>query len=300
MRNVSYIDLETYKFYITESGNAEVLYESTDIDFLYTSQYIIVIRENTGPSNSTFTLDKLSKTTSAIEYPDKDSRAELRIYNGLAQHQLLPEFQNKIDIYLTGVNGNEKISSVAKGQFSNTIGLSFGDYSLNITPNDDEIPFTKNHFVSLDANSDKTVFLYLSEEEEEDDGDSDTEEDISLYVNSLPVENSHRISLYDHQINVINFVDDFSLLDIYFVRSNETVSDADYHLKSTRATPQTITLPNNSYDVSILVKENESELLLAFDQLSLSSDSGDLFMVIEEDEQSSSGYKIQFILQNED
>ncbi|NQY36563.1 MAG: hypothetical protein HRT37_16640 [Alteromonadaceae bacterium] len=59
-------------------------------------------------------------------------------------------------------------------------------------------------------------------------------------------------------------------------------------------------MPNNSYDVSILVKENVSELLLAFDQLSLSSDSRDLFMLIEEGEQSNSGYKVKFILQNED
>lgn len=198
------------------------------------------------------------------------------------------------------MNGNKKISSVAKGQFSNTVELSFGDYSLNITPTDNETQFAKNHFVSLAANSDKTVFLYLSEEEEEDDDNSNTEEEISLYVNTLSVKNSHRISLFDHQINVINLVDDFSILDIYFVRSSETVSSADYHLKSTRANPQIINLPNNSYDVSILVKENVSELLLAFDQLSLSSDSRDLFMLIEEGEQSNSGYKVKFILQNED
>jgi len=300
MSQSHYADLESYKFFITQAGSQEVLYQSADIDFLYTSQYIMVIRANDGPGDSPYTLDVLSKSSATVNFPDKESGAELKIYNALTTHELLPEFKDKIDIYLSGINGEEKIEAIARGEFSEVIDISYGDFAIDITPHEDEQPFAKNHFISVATNSDKSLFFYLTVEEEDDDGDDSTEEKTTVYVNNLPVNNSNRVSLYDHQINVINLVDDFSALDIYFVRSNETVETADYSLRSTRANPQIITLPNNAFDVNILVNQGESELLLAYQQLTLDADSGELFMVIEEDETLSSGYSVKFISQSND
>jgi hypothetical protein len=299
MSDSHYIDLDSYKYYLTETGSNEVIYESADIGYIYTTQYILVIRENTGPSNSSYTIDQLSKTSS-ISYPDKNARAELKLYNGLTQHELLPQFSNQIDVSLTGVNGNDSVTALARGEFSQSLDLSFGDYALDFTATGDETAFARNHFVSLASNSDKTVFVYHTEVEDPDDGDDNTIEETNLYVNTLSVDNSTRVSLYDHQINVINLVDDFDHLNIHFVRSNETVETAEYKVTSTRAAPRSVTLENNSYDVNILVDENESELLLAFDQITLDADSSDLFMVIEEDANVSSGYSVKFVKQNEE
>ncbi|MCJ8273992.1 MAG: hypothetical protein MJK04_31910 [Psychrosphaera sp.] len=259
-----------------------------------------MIRENTGASSSAFVIDMLAKTTAVVAYPDKNAGAQLKVYNGLTQHDLLPQFSARIDVSLNGLNANESITALDKGQFSEVLDISFGDYALDISAAGEATPLAENFFLSLTANDDKTLFIYQTEVEEADDGDANTTEEITLYVNTLPVNNSQRVSLYDHQINVINLVDDYTSLKIYFVRSNETVSTAPNYLSSTRANPQTITLENNSYDVSILVNENESELLLAFDQLTLDSQSGDLYMIIEEDESSNSGYTVKLLPQNDD
>lgn len=288
-----YIELDSYKFYLTAPGSTEVLFESEDIPFIYTSQYVMAIRANTGPGDSPYTLDRLTKTGTGVAYSDIDSGAELKIYNGLTQHQLLPQFSNQIDVHLEGVNGNSNVDGLSRGQFSEALSFNVGDYALDITPSDNDTAIAKNRFLSLPSNSDRTVFIYLSEAVEED-GD---EEETVLYINTLPVDNSTRVSLYDHHIKVINLVDDFENLNVYFVRSNETVDTAEYKLFSKSGIPATITLENNSYDVSVIGSENNSELLLNFDHISLDADSGDIFMIIEEDTQSESGYSVKFVAQ---
>jgi hypothetical protein len=300
MSDSQYFELQSYKFYLTQPGSCEVLYESADIDFLYTTQYVFVIRENSGASSSAFVIDMLPKTSAVVAYPDKNAGAQLQVYNGLIQHDLLPQFSAQIDVSLSGNNANESVMALDKGQFSEVLELSYGDYALDISATGEQSALAENFFLSLSANDDKTLFVYQTEVEEADDGDANTTEEVTLYVNTLGVDNSQRVSLYDHQINVINLVDDYTSLKVYFVRSNETVLTAANYLSSTRANPQSITLENNSYDVSILVNENESELLLAFDQLTLDSQSGDLYMIIEEDENSNAGYTVKLLPQNND
>ena len=294
-------ELESYVFYITESGSEEVIYQSASLDYFYTTQYVIAIRENTGPGDSPVTIDQIGRTGSAVEISDKDASAELRIYNGLEQHSSLETFENSINIEINGLNDQQQILDLAKGVMSETIELSAGDYSLDLLNSDSGETITSNHFVSLDANQDKTVFVYLSEEYEDSDNDSTTPDETKIYLNSLLVENSNRISLYDHQVNVINLVQDadeeFTSLEVYFVRTNETVSSAEYGLTSSHATPRTLVLPNNTYQVSVIAEIDQSERLLVFDSLTLDAESGDLFMLIEEDQENSEGYSIQFIPQ---
>ncbi len=91
--------------------------------------------------------------------------------------------------------------------------------------------------------------------------------------------------------------EEFTSLEVYFVRTNETVSSAEYGLTSSHATPRTLVLPNNTYQVSVIAEIDQSERLLVFDSLTLDAESGDLFMLIEEDQENSEGYSIQFIPQ---
>lgn len=298
MSDSHYFEVESYIFYITNQGSSEVIYESNIIDFFYNTQYIMAVRDNSGPSNSPVTLDKISKNSAVIEYPDKDSRAELRVYNGLTKHLLLADFENNIDVRINGLAEQASISELAKGSFSEVLDLSSGDYALDFSDSESEQYFANNYLVSLGSNQDKTVFVYLTEEREDDDNDSDTEDQISIFVNTLPVNNSQRVSLYDHQVNVINFIQDdeqrFSVLDVNFVRSNETVSSAEYDVSVSHGNPKTILLPNNTYDINIIAQVDESELLIIYEQLTLDADSGDLFMILEQDQSTSSGYSIKF------
>lgn len=281
LSDVQLWDLESYQFFITDAGSDQLLYQSEEITFSYTSHYVFVVRENIGPGGSNYVLDVLNKTGGVVSYDDKDSDAQIRFYNGLSPHELLPQFEDEITLGLAGNNDELSIDVLARGQFSEPQPIEFGDYALDIAAVGDDIPFADNYLLSMAANTDSTVFVYHREEEVEDEQTEELETE--LYVNVVAVENSQRISLYDHQIKVINLVDDFSRLSVYFVRNNETVETANYKVETSTASPRVITLPNNSYDVSVLGSENQSDLLLAFDQISLDSDSGDLFMILEED-----------------
>ena len=173
--------------------------------------------------------------------------------------------------------------------------MPFGDYSVDLTLPDSITAFTKNHLLTLPANADKTAFFYFYEQTEENE---DGSEDTTVFVNSLMVDNSNRFSYYDHSINVINLVDDFTLIDFYFVRSNETVKTAAYNLQSRFITPQNIALLNNTYTVYAIGKENNNELVLSTETLTIDETSGDLFMLLQESEDSPSGYHMTFSSQS--
>ena len=290
LSDIQYWDTESYQLFVTQPGSSEVLFQSEDIAFSYTSHYVFVVRENAGVGGSDYVLDVLNKAGGVVSYDDKDSTAQVRFYNGLTVHDLLPDFSDEISLDLVGNNDDLMVDTLAKGEFSFPQEIAFGDYALDITAIGYDAPFADNYLLSMSPNVDTTVFVYHREVEVENEQTDELETE--LFVNVVPVENSQRISLYDHQIKVINLVDDFSRLSVYFVRSNETVDTANYTVDTSSASPRTITLPNNTYDVSVLGSENQSDLLLTFDQISLDADSGDLFLIIEEDGQA--GYKMSW------
>jgi hypothetical protein len=68
------INQDDYIFYITTAGSDNVLFRSSSIAFAYSSQNIMVVKENTGAGTSPYMLDKMSDST-VIEYVDADSEA---------------------------------------------------------------------------------------------------------------------------------------------------------------------------------------------------------------------------------
>lgn len=295
---------ETYKFYITMPGESDILYESEDIPFLYTTQYIMIVRENTGPSNSAFSIDKITKTSQVVEYPDKESSAELQFYNGIAAHEQLPTYAGAIDLDIMDVAGNQEfIGNVAQSSFTDLITGDRGDLIFDIYPAGGAEPIDENQFLSMQANDDKTVFLYTTVQEEVDvydeNNNGDYEELIEeVYIDKLTINNSTSISIYDHSVNIINLVDDYSILGVAFKKDNETVAEASYFVNSQRATPQTVTLPNNTYQVQILYTESTSTKTLASKEIILTEDSTDMFLIIEGEEDNDEDYTITFIEQN--
>lgn len=288
-------EIENYVFYFTLANADDVLFESQSIPFHYTSQYVFVIRENDNSSANNFTLDKLGSSSGVTSYTDETADATIRVYNGLKNHNLFSEYYDSFDFHLNEIESEAFIQGLAYGQFSDSFTLPFGDYSVDLTLPDSITAFTKNHLLTLPANADKTAFFYFYEQTEENE---DGSEDTTVFVNSLMVDNSNRFSYYDHSINVINLVDDFTLIDFYFVRSNETVETAAYNLQSRFITPQNIALLNNTYTVYAIGKENNNELVLSTETLTIDETSGDLFMLLQESEDSPSGYHMTFSSQS--
>lgn len=174
-----------------------------------------------------------------------------------------------------------------------------------MTSQDDQ-PLLSNHLISLNENSNKTVFFYAEEEYVDSDGDGNIDEngdgiideiDINLY--SLVVNNSLSTSIYEHEIEIVNLVqsDEFDQVQVYFVRNDETIDTALYHRTINYKETSEIHLQNNSYQVFVIAKENGSRIILNSFELLLDEQSSEQFLVLEVSETSATGYKASLIEQ---
>lgn len=293
----NYFDLDSYKIYLTQSGSSEILLETNEFNFSANINYILSVVNNSGPGEQPYTIDILSTGNRVTNYSDINSGAELRVFNGIREHELLASYNGSVNVEILSTTFNDTINNINRGTSSDTAALEANDYSINISDSLSEASIAENYFISLDHNDDLTVFLYLNEVTEEIENEPDV---TKVYLNTLPLQNSNRVSLYDHQINIINLIQDdrFDEIDIYFVRSNETVSTADFSATTRLAQSRIITLPNNTYDINLISMVDDSELLLHFQSITLTEDDGDYFLVLEVDELSPTGFTATFIPQN--
>ncbi len=301
-------DQDEYIFYITKSGTQEVLFTSDDIDYAYPAQYVMIVRENTGSGTSPYAMDRMSNS-SITEYLDTDSEAQFRAYNAIREHELIPNYTGTLDIYINGVDDEAEISALEIGSFSETKIQNKGDYSLDLLIPGSTERLLSNHLLSLAENTNKTVFFYLNEEDVDLDGDGNVDEnndgivdEIEITIKSLVVANSTRESIYDHQITMIDLVDseDFNFVKFYFVRSDETIETALYNRSAVYTQPESIYLQNNTYQVFAIAEVDSSEVILSSFQLTLDEDSDELFLIVEADDDSPTGYRIEMIKQTED
>ncbi|WP_077288250.1 DUF4397 domain-containing protein [Cognaticolwellia aestuarii] len=299
---------DEYIFYVTKSGTEEVLFTSSDIDYAYPAQYVMIVRENSGSGNSPYALDRVSNS-SITEYLDTDSEARFRAYNAITEHDLIPNYTGTFDVYINGVDDEAEIKALERGDFSETKIQNKGDYSLDLLiPNTTE-SLLSNHLLGLAENTNKTIFFYLNEEDVDLDGDGNVDEDndgivdeIEVKIRSLVVNNSTRESIYDHQITMINLVDsdDFSLVNFYFVRSDETIETALYNRSAAYTQPESVYLQNNTYQVFAVAKVDSSDVILSSFELVLNEESEELFLIVEADINEPTGYRTEILKQTDD
>jgi hypothetical protein len=300
------IEQDDLIFYITLADSDEVLFESQDISFSYAAEYIMVVRENTGSGTSPFILDILS-TSSSTEYSDTNSEAEYRVYNGIVENILLPDYLGVFDFYIDGIDATAEVSSLAFGEFSESIVSTSGDFSMSLVAPVADTTIIKNHLLSLTENTDTTVFFYLLEEAVDEDGDNDVDEngdgivdEYEISINSLVVNNSQSNSIYSHQVKVVNLIDedeisdDFSNIKVYFVLSDETIATAGQSVGAVFATPASVQLLNNTYEVYVIGQLESSDVILSSTELVLGESSQDQFLILQKDDSSATGYKMVF------
>ncbi|TPH15594.1 hypothetical protein [Litorilituus lipolyticus] len=292
-----------YIFYITESGSNEVLFETNSISFAYSSQYIMVVRENKGAGSSPYILDKVSNST-VTEYTDADAEASFKTYNAVAPHEQLDNYQGDMSLFINGVDNSPEIAFLPYGEMSNDLIVASGDYSLDLSSVATSTPLLSNHLLSLTENSNKTVFFYAEEEYVDSDGDGNVDEngdgiidEIEVNLFSLVVDNSLNETIYDHEIESVNLVqsDEFDQVTVYFVRSNETIDTALYYRTIHYKKTSPITLLNNTYQVFVIGEENDSRIILNTFELTLNEESREQFLIIENSTESTTGYKSTLI-----
>lgn len=300
------LDQDEYTIYLTETGETTVLFTSEELSYSSATQYLLSIRNNQGAGDSPFVLDWMANSSLVYQYNDKDAQSQFRVYNGIETNEQLPDYEANIDVSLSGLTETFDLANLAYGDMSPTFTAPNGDYSVDIVSTEHQTQLQTNHLLTLPENIKRTLFLYLEEVAVDDDNDGNVDEDgdgivdeTEVHIRSLQVTNSLRDSIYDHQITAVNLIDnaDFTSITLYYVRSDEVIETAEYSQYTTFGNERSLTLLNNTYTVYAVAREGSSEVILATDTLTLDEESGELMVVLDENEAVASGYSMTFMQQ---
>lgn len=296
---------DQYKLYITAAGSDDVLFISEEINYIYSGQYLLAMRANQGVGGSEFVVDNISNA-SITQFDAEGSSASVRIYNGLDSNELLPEYSAVIDANITSATSQIVIDDLPYASFSESFSLDHGDYRFNIANDDNGASLLSNRLISLPQNTNKTVFLYWTDEAVDDDNDGIVDEDsdgvvdeIRPVISSLVVDNSDLTGLYAKRVTLLNLVntDLFTGVSFYFVKSDEIIDTAEIQRTIGLGATSNVTLRNNSYQVFAIANIDNNEIIL--DELSLTVDetTSDLFLILEHQTQSSEGFALRAVAQ---
>lgn len=291
-----------YIFYATLAGQTELVYQSREVTFSYTTEYILAVRDNIGVGSSPLVLDLLS-SASTTNLPDDDSEARVRFFNGMQANDLLPDYSGNIDIYTSAASTEPEIISLAANQFSASLEMDNGDFSVRIQDSTSSEKLFANQLLSLPENTSKTIFYYIQEQAVDDDGDGNVDENddgiVDAYkpiLRTLESTNTEGSSIFEHQIKVINLVDsqEFTRISVYFVKSDEIISTADAAPSVVFGNQQTLFLRNNTYQVFAVAEIDGTEIILTQDDLILDEDSHPQFLILTEDSQVENEVSLQW------
>lgn len=303
------LDQDQYIFYITLPGSDEVIYTSVDQSYSIVSQYIIVLRENTGVGSSEFTIDSIA-TNGVTELQDVDSEAEFSFYNAVTFSDYLPDYLGQIDIDVKDGDDLEvEIDRLSNGEFSVSTITANGDYSFDVYNSENSDLYISDALLSLEENADNTIFLYSRKDAVDEDEDGDIDEnsdgivdDYEIVVKSLAVTKSSSASIYSHGVRVVNLADseDFSRVTFYFVLNDEIISSAENLLSVLQESSGSLTLLNNTYDIYAVATIDGTDSILDSMELTLDEDSEEQYLIFEADDTAFSGYKMVLVNQRDD
>ncbi|GAB3026439.1 DUF4397 domain-containing protein [Bowmanella dokdonensis] len=266
-------NVDDYVVYLTEPGKTEILYESGTMAFNFETEYVMVIRSSAGASQNNLIVDLIINSTSVPSYKDIRAGAQYRFYNSL---------EAGIDLTAT-LKGNdvEQSIDVAARQLSDFSTVKYGDYQISASSEDAQWAFS-NRLLTLNQGESKTVVLYKNAQDQ---------------LSSLAFEDSDLPQVYDHEVNVANLVKDYSNIDIYFVRQDETVETAEYKLLNLEfAESDDISLPSDYYEIIALYDDNSGNQTLLYRTQALAIEDEVSYVVsVEPDSSSASGYRVALL-----
>lgn len=261
-------ELGKFNVYLTQAGGNTPLFVAKGVNFAYTSNYVLIIRDKFGPLAGQLSVDVVLNSSTVTAYDHTDASAQFRVYNSLSQD---------INVALD----NQSVASVTSGQLSGYLPLVKGDYSLSARDSNGAL-LLNSALLSVAAGDSKAVLLYANEQQQ---------------VEALSVTELDKPQVQAHDVVVANLVADFTQLQFYFVRENETIANARYNVKNLAfKKQQTLNLPKDYYAIALVqVAENGSTTLLdKTDSMQLTP--GEHYMVLaEQDDTAPSGYKLKLV-----
>jgi hypothetical protein len=267
--------LGNYIVYLTLPGQIEPVFQSAPIAFSFSTEYAVFVRSTAGAHSGNLALDVVANSSSVTTYPDINESAQYRVYNSL------PSGTSSLHVTLDGSAGNSNELDVQAKTLSSYTDMSFGSYRLSAQMLGDENLSINNHFVTLNQGASKAIVLY----QKADNSLS------SIFFNESTLPQS-----YQYQIDIVNLVADFASLELYFMRADETLDTAKYHISALNfAKSKSITLPDDRYEILALVTSNDNQLLIDRSEQVEFEQGKNHIITIEKDLTSPTGYKIRVL-----
>ena len=257
-----------YNLYLTRAGEMTPIFTAENVNFAYENTYVMVVRDKHGPLAAQLSVDVVLNSSAVSAYSNKDAAAQFRVYNSLTERVHLA-----VD--------NQLMGTINAGEMSSYIETAKGDYSLSVRNGGGNL-LLNSALLSVESGDSKQVLLYNTADE---------------VTEALAVTEQESPQLKANDVMVANLATDFDALSIYFVRQNETISNAKYTVKNLAfKRQQSINLPQDYYAIALVhVAENGSTTLLdKTDNLRL--ESGRYYSLFaEKDTAAPSGYKLKLV-----
>ncbi|GAB2922889.1 DUF4397 domain-containing protein [Rheinheimera gaetbuli] len=258
-------DIGQYRFFLTAAGSQTPLFTTEAVNFAYRNSYVVIVRDKFGPIANQMSLDIILNSSTVAAYNDVDAAAQFRVYNSLSTSVALT-----LD--------NTSAGNVTAGQLTAYKANAKGDFSLTVHDDDNNL-LLNSALLSLAAGESKSVLLYGNEQ--------GVTEALAVTEKDSPQQKSH-------DLIVANLVPDFARLQFYFVKQNETIANARFHVKNLDfKKQQSLTLPQDYYAIALVhVAENGSTTLLDKTDLLQLTPGKHYMLLAEQDDTAPSGYKL--------
>ncbi|MFT5704190.1 MAG: hypothetical protein ACI8SK_000132 [Shewanella sp.] len=260
-----------YVIYLTEAGGNEPVFTTPEVNLNAKTVYKLLIRPAFGPSTKGVKLDVVGHGSTVSSLADKNEKVQWRVYNGFEENdKVLAQFKGKS----TETHEQE----VAKWGLSRFILTNFGDYDVSVSDVATGDVLLNNLLVTYNQSDSKTILLYP---------------DSSDKLKATVVGHNLTPRSYQYQLQLLNLASDTKGLEVYFVRSNETVETAKYKISQWNFTKNLkIRLPKDSYTVTVVKKGDNDTLNLLHRQALTLKDNLDYTLVLTPDESETWGYRL--------
>ena len=236
-----------YTIYLTEPGSNDVIFESQTVNFAYSTEYLLTLRDVSGAIQNGLVVDTILNSSTVTALTDVEADSQYRIYNST-------EIDTDLNVTFGGNTDEEEVSfTLAAGEISDFSAIRYGDYRVTVSdPSNSSAPLS-NKLITLNQGESKAVLIY----------NVDNKLGAATFLESgLP-------QAYDKTVNFINLVSDFDDVDFYLVRNDETIDTAEYDLQNLEFSESASrVLPSDYYEV-IAVYEDDNDEQTLLDRTSL-------------------------------
>jgi hypothetical protein len=234
-------DQGEYTIYLTHPGTSDVVFESQTLNFIYSTEYLLTLRDVSGAIQDGLIVDTILNSSSVTALTDVEADAQYRIYNAT-------DISTPLTVTFGGNTDEDDVSfTLGEGEISAFSAIRYGDYRVTVSDSSGEALSLNNKLITLNQGESKAILVY----------EKDGQLGAATFVESgLP-------QAYDKTVNFINLVPDFDDVDFYLVRNDETIDTAEYDVQNlTFAESADEVLPADYYEVIAVYEDDNNEQVL--------------------------------------